>query len=387
MHIQQMTRDSEKNKKYTKIIRKRVILFFSILVFLFLLSVYQIYVVVTLIVPKQSTSPFQGDFIFNPYQDYEWKESNEKIAIHLHSNDPWYTPERHSVNEIRQVYTANGYSMIGITDYGDMRSDDKSSDLIHGYEMGRNLRKRHALGIGGRAIVPDYFPFYARRLNVSWTFNEMQKQGSYVIVSHPSLNRSFSAEDLLEIDHYNAIEVFSPFGDNAKILTQLLDQGRNVHCMAGDDLHYFAEATIQKFDQPIWKDLLQTILLQRGRKSENLKRYIVTSKGRASEAMVLEDLKRGSFFCIKKYFADPESPSLPNIRIDSKNLVTLESNERYMEIRWIGKNGDFKQIDPSVSKAAYQFTKEDTYIRLEIVSLSGIILSNAIYRQNQPKKY
>ena len=329
---------------------------------------------------KSDAVPFSGSVIINPYQNSDFISHTKKSALHLHSDSVWYTPERHTKAEIKDVYQKNGYSLLGITDYD--KFGDEENGFISGYEWGRNLRKRHALGIGGKKIVSDYFPIYARRENVNWTFKQMQKNGSYVVVSHPKLNDSFTKEDLINIQNYNAIEVFSPFGDDTKILDTLLTSGRNVHCMSTDDLHYFAEETIQKFEQPIWKDLLQKVLFQRGRKGESLKRYVTTASEKINGSDYQKALFDGAFYCVRKHFREAEDPLLPNIKLNKQNQIQLTSNERYMEIRWIGKGGEFRQIDSSTNEAVFQMSENDPYIRLEIITLSGVIISNAIYRQN-----
>jgi hypothetical protein len=310
----------------------------------------------------------------------EWISDSEKVALHMHTDELWYTPERHTVTEIESVYKRSGYSVLGFTEYGAFQKPKKREGIVSGYEWGFNLRKRHALSFGGEETVSDFFPIYASRENVNWAFQKMQRLGSYVVIAHPKLGNTFSREDLVAIDFYNGIEVFSPFGDDTKPLDILLSKGRNIHCMATDDLHYFAETTIASFDQPLWKNILQHVLLQRGRKSQSLLRYIVLADKRISESLVMADLKAGAFFCVKKLFREAEDPKIPKIKVDAKNKIKLLSNERYLEIRWIGENGELKKADPDTNQSEYQMTEMDPFIRLEIRSLSGTILSNAIYR-------
>lgn len=356
----------------------------SILVFIFVL--YQLFTVIFLRdTTAGSPKDFSGSYFYNPYQKQSWKDASEKVALHIHSDQVWYTPERHSQKDIESVYRKNGFSVLSFTDYDQIPEEGRLETQLSGYEWGRNLRKRHAIIIGSKKTTSDFFPFYARRDNVSWTFREMRETGGYVIIAHPKLNDSFTKDDLIHIQNYNAVEVYSPFGDDAKILDTLLSKGRDVHCMASDDLHYLPESITKSLGQPGWKDLLQTVLLQRGREGESLKRYIATASGETNPQSVRADLGAGAFYCIKKHFREAEDPKLPNIQIDQKGFVKLESKERFLEIRWIGKNGEIKKIDPDTNASFYQFTDQDSYIRLEILALTGSILSNAIYRTDNPK--
>ncbi|TGN08489.1 phosphoesterase [Leptospira ilyithenensis] len=363
-------------KKVTK--GKLILSALSIL--LLVMTIYQITVVLFYRTALLETNrPFSGNVWTNPYEKGDWAAHSEKVSLHIHSNEVSYTPERHTVEEIESVYNMNGFSLISFSDY-DRITKSKLYSFLPGYEWGQNIKKRHALSIGSETQVPDYFPVYASRENIAWTFRQMRESGGYVVIAHPKLHSSFSKEDLEKIPFYQAIEVLTPYGDDSKILDHLLSRGRNVHCMASDDLHYFPEETIQSFSEPLWKDILQKMMFVRGKEGESLLRYVSTANGNRSPDSVKADLKEGSFFCVKKFFQGAADPNLPNIRFSGKDKISLTSGERYMEVRWIGNGGTIKKIDPDTDRSEYELSPEDTYIRLEITSLTGKILSNAIYR-------
>ncbi|TGL87860.1 phosphoesterase [Leptospira congkakensis] len=346
-----------------------------------ILVVYQLAVV--LLLRKSIELPsdaFQGSNLFNPYQNWSG-EGQEKISLHTHSNEVWFTPERHSVSEIQSEYKKEGFANVAITDYGQV-SETENPNYIRGFEWGQNLKKRHLLAVGIKKSFYDYFPVYASRENLNWVMDRMKKLGGYVIVPHPKLFDSFSREEISSIGGFQAVEVYSPFGDETKILDTLLSQGRNIHCMASDDLHYFPETSIKRFDQPAWKDIIQTLGNQRGRKGESFLRYIVTAEGKTNQASVLEALHSGSFYCVKKFFQGAEDPKVPRIEVTKNNTIELNSKERYLEIRFIGQKGEVLQVTPDTNKATYQFQEKDSYVRLEMIALTGSILSNAIYRNN-----
>ncbi len=344
-----------------------------------ILVVYQLAVV--LLLRKSidlSISPFQGSNLVNPYQNWD-EDGGEKISLHAHSDEVWFTPERHTVKEIQSEYKKEGFSNVAITDYGQI-SETENSDYIRGLEWGQNLKKRHLLAIGIKKSFYDYFPIYATRENLNWVMDRMKKLGGYVIIPHPKLFDSFTREEMSAIGGFQAVEVYSPFGDDTKILDSLLSQGRNVHCMASDDLHYFPETSIKNFDQPTWKNIIQTLGNQRGRKGESFLRYIVTAEGIKDQTSVLSSLQTGSFYCVKKFFQGAEDPKVPKIQITKNNTIQLNSKERYLEIRFIGQMGEVLQVNPDTNKAEYTFQEKDSYVRLEMIALTGSILSNAIYR-------
>lgn len=344
-----------------------------------ILVVYQLAVV--LLLRKSidlSISPFQGSNLVNPYQNWD-EDGGEKISLHAHSDEVWFTPERHTVKEIQSEYKKEGFSNVAITDYGQI-SETENSDYIRGLEWGQNLKKRHLLAIGIKKSFYDYFPIYATRENLNWVMDRMEKLGGYVIIPHPKLFDSFTREEMSAIGGFQAVEVYSPFGDDTKILDSLLSQGRNVHCMASDDLHYFPETSIKNFDQPTWKNIIQTLGNQRGRKGESFLRYIVTAEGIKDQTSVLTSLQTGSFYCVKKFFQGAEDPKVPKIQITKNNTIQLNSKERYLEIRFIGQMGEVLQVNPDTNKAEYTFQEKDSYVRLEMIALTGSILSNAIYR-------
>ncbi|EMJ85700.1 hypothetical protein [Leptospira meyeri] len=346
-----------------------------------ILLFYQLAVVLllrkTVLLPS---SPFQGSKIVNPYQNWNGGDQ-EKISLHTHSDEVWFTPERHTVSEIISEYKREGFSNVSITDYGQI-SDTENQEYIRGLEWGQNIKKRHLLAIGIKKSFYDYFPIYATRENLNWVMDRMHKLGGYVVIPHPKLFDSFSREEISSLGGFQAVEVYSPYGDDPKILDSLLSQGRNVHCMASDDLHYFPESSIKRFDQPSWKNAIQTLGNQRGRKGESFLRYIVTEKGTKDQSSVLSALQQGSFYCVKKFFHGADDPKVPTIQMTKDQTIQLSSRERYLEIRFIGQAGEVLQVNPDTSYAEYKLKEKDSYVRLEMIGLTGSILSNAIYRNN-----
>ncbi|TGL69836.1 phosphoesterase [Leptospira jelokensis] len=377
LHVPGPILETEGNMVRPSLWKYRYPLFF--LTLLGILFVYQLAVVILLRKSKESLeTSFTGSKIVNPYENWG-NENGEKISLHTHSDEVWFTPERHTVSEIISEYKKEGFSNLAITDYGQI-SDTDDKTYIRGFEWGQNVKKRHILAIGIKKAFYDFFPIYASRENLNWVMDRMKKLGGYVILPHPKLNDSYSKEEMLSIEGFQAVEVYSPYGDDSKILDSLLSTGKNVHCMASDDLHYFPETTVKQFDQPVWKDLIQTLGNQRGRKGESFLRYIVTSDGVREETSVLQALHSGSFYCVKKFFQGASDPKVPLIQVNADHQIQVTSKERYLEIRFIGKKGEVLQVNPDTNSAKYQILESDPYVRVEVIALTGSILSNAIVR-------
>ncbi|TGK46888.1 phosphoesterase [Leptospira bouyouniensis] len=377
LHVPGPTLTSEEKLTRPSLWKYRYPLF--ALALLGILCFYQLAVVLLLRKSQsQQTKPFSGKLISNPYQN--WKVgSREKISLHAHSDEVWFTPERHTIKEIVGEYQKEGFSNIAITDYGQI-SNTEDPNYIRGMEWGQNIKKRHILAIGIQKAFYDFFPIYASRENLNWVMDRMKKLGGYVILPHPKLFDSYSREEMLSLEGFQAVEVYSPYGDDTKILDNLLSVGKNVHCMASDDLHYFSESIVKNFDQPFWKDMIQTLGHQRGRKGESFLRYIVTNSGVKDQDAVLQALNEGSFYCVKKFFQGAEDPKVPEIHVNAKNQIQVKAEERYLEIRFIGKLGEVLQISPDTNIATYQIQESDPYVRVELIALTGSIVSNAIIR-------
>lgn len=369
----------ERGSKKRSSIRKKSLIF--ILILAGMGFVLQLFTILTFTKKKEERkSGFSGNVWKNPYQTNLSNPYSEKIALHTHSNEVYFTPERHTIEEIYETYKSFGFSNVAITDYGQI-SRSENYDHLTGFEWGQNIKKRHILAIGGDYSFSDYFPIYAGFENLNWVIQKLKDSNAFVILPHPKLNNVYTKKDIQEIDGFHAIEVYSPFGDDPKILDGVLSQGRLVHCMANDDLHYFPEEKVKNFKQPFWKDWIQTLGHQRGRKGESGMRYVAMELGVHSQSAVLKNLFQGNYFCVKKYFRDADDPNPPKIIIQ-KDTITVEGKERYLEIRVIGKEGDILQSSPDTNITRYNLKAEDEYIRLEIVALTGSILSNAIYRSN-----
>lgn len=356
-----------------KRIAKRILLLTGILSFLF---VVQGILVLSFQSPlRTKKEPFSGNQIHNPYQS---GGEGFKSAFHLHSDSVWYTPERHSVSDIVRLYKKEGYISINFSDYG-MITRPTDVPSIVAYEWGNNINKRHAQILFSNEIFLDLFPLYSFPENWEYVFLKAKQKGAFVSINHPSLYKAISKESILQLESIDAVEVFSPYGDNVFLLDKILSSGKAIKCMSGDDLHYFGEKYIREFDQSTFKNFIQHLFLVRNRKGrETFKRYIVFFSESPDSKNQEKSIREGNYLCIKKNFSDVEDPSVPRLSL-AGNKILVEMDETPLVIRWIGDAGKVKKEIAYTKSGSYEVDSSDTYIRVEIHTANAKILSNPFY--------
>ncbi len=315
----------------------------------------------------------------NPYLKKDYKYSL-KTALHLHSDEVLFSPQRHSIKDILNTYKEFNYDLISISDYNFISTyEDKVNLYLPSYEWGMNFRKRHMLVIGERNTAPSYFILSSFLPNVQYVINDVKTKLTYVVINHPYLYSAFSLEDLLELKNYDAIEIFSPNGDLVSLWDDLLSKNKRVHCMADDDLHFFPEEVTQKLEQNWIKKMIQYILLQRHREGESLKRYILINSDEYDSKQILHQLQTGNFFCGVKFKREfPDMPK-PSLFYDGKK-IEFHSESEFHLVRAIGMNGSkIKELNKT-NEFTFEIPKDYTgYIRFEFVDYSGILYSNPIW--------
>ncbi|MCX7998226.1 MAG: phosphoesterase [Leptospiraceae bacterium] len=324
-----------------------------------------------------STSETKKILELNKSPYVEKKANNYKIALHLHSDEVFYTPERHTVKDIIDSYSKFNYDLISISDYNQITQINEENKLIS-YEWGRSFRKRHVLIVGVNEILPSNFFIHAFLENIQLVINEAALRGGFISISHPDLYGAFSKEDLNYLQNYHAIEVFTPFGDKTETWDFLLTHKGQVYCMSSDDLHYFPESIIQELNQPLWKDFLQYVMFQRDRESEAFLRYIVVRANDKRASEIKNSLLQGDYFCIKKFNRNTHDLEIPEITI-LKDKIQVKYKKPFLRLHFISNNGRIVNEVQNSSVAEYPFDPKDQYVRIEVLSLEGILLSNPIY--------
>ncbi|PJZ65139.1 phosphoesterase [Leptospira wolffii] len=303
-----------------------------------------------------------------------------KAGMHLHTNRTWFTPGRNSPEEIETAYSSNGYQILGFTDYERITKTEHPLLLqIDGYEWGMNLRKRHLSVFGSESPKYDLFPFYADRNNLQWVIDTLRRDNGFVVVNHPSLNEAFPLESLLQLKNYNAIEVFSPFGDVPKFWDKLLAMGIPSFCMASDDLHYLPREEYLRTRTsgiPNWRDLSSEIYQQDG---ESLMRYILVNADAKTEPEILRSLSEGNYLCIRKMARTLDDPKIRDLGKKKNGEIFYEFEDTPMTVDFVGPNSEILARTSFQKKGSYLMKPSDKYVRVQAVFPTAVLLSNPFF--------
>ncbi|AOP36021.1 phosphoesterase [Leptospira tipperaryensis] len=361
-------------------------IWFRILGLLLFLTAAHLLIAWTLSSPLRSEKavPFHGPFIHSPYSktNQRWL----KTAFHLHSNRDGFSPFRSSPKEIQERYLEKKYDLIGITDYLKVSGvESESQKFFPGYEWGRDFNRKHILALGASTPVFDFFPFYANRGNLQWTIDQMKREGSFVVVSHPILEGSISYKDVKRLQNLDAVEVFSPFGDSFSEWTQLLDQGYSLLAMSGDDLHYFPGELIRAMKLPLYERIFHELTFSNQNEGETFTRYILLNTDSTERQDVVKNLKRGNYISVIKIVDYMDDPKILDLKMEEQK-ISAEFPERFLKLEFIGKNGRILKEEFQKTQAEYSFKSEDEYVIVKATFPSGFLYSNPFYRVETQKE-
>lgn len=324
--------------------------------------------------------------IENPYEQ-KTKLRWVKASFHNHTDEVWYTPGRNSVEEIERVYSKNGYRILSFSDYERITlPKDKNLSTIPGYEWGTNLRKRHILVLGGKQPEFDPFPLYADVSNIQWAIDRFHKQGAFVTINHPKLNHSFSQSMLLGLKDYDSIEVLSPFGDEISTWDEILSEERFPYCMASDDLHYLPRDEYDNVRNKSRFTLRDLVALLYRPEGQSLMRYVLLNTNTLESNDILNSLKSGNYVCVRKHDRILEDPKLIEIGITPQDEIFFEFGEKAIRVEWIGKQGKIVNEAYGVKKGNFKFPSDESYIRLQILFPSALVLTNPFHRGQMQKR-
>lgn len=327
--------------------------------------------------------PFHGDFIHSPYSPtiQRWL----KTAFHLHSDRDGFSPFRSSPKEIQERYLEKKYDIIGITDYLKVSGVESGKKIfLPGYEWGRDFNRKHILVLGAKEAVYDFFPVYTTIGNLQWTIDQMQKEESFVIVSHPVLEGAISYRDIERLRNLDAVEVFSPFGDSFPEWLRLLDQGYPILAASGDDLHYFPGELIRAMKLPLYERIFHELTFSNQNEGETFTRYILLNTDSLDEKEIVKNLKRGNYISVMKLVDYMDDPKILDLRMEDKKIIA-EFPEKFLKLEFIGKGGKVLKEEFQKTRGEYLIDSEDEYVVVKAVLPSGFLYSNPFYRTKTEK--
>lgn len=323
-------------------------------------------------------SEFKGDYIYSPYR--QGRKAWKKIALHLHSNQVFFSQFRHTPEEIYRGYKSAGdYSGIVITDYMKITSvKDLQGWSLPGYEWGCNPKKKHMLNLGSESVTEDPFPLFSGLENIQWVIQRMKEKNTFTVMNHPELNGAFDAVSAARLSGYNAIEVISVFGTSVHILDSVLSSGRISFAMATDDLHYFSDSITESIKSPAYKNVFQKYTRFAKENGETMKRYILADIDELNEFSLLENLCRGNYISVEK----------PHAAMPDTEVLQLDYHEGIIKVRlksrgsisFVGFRGKTLKEEADTVYAEYEVQKSDPYVRVSIVHNGNLVLSNPFFR-------
>ncbi|MBM9502236.1 phosphoesterase [Leptospira sp. 201903071] len=333
---------------------------------------------------SEKVVPFHGSFIHSPYS--QTKQRWLKTAFHLHSDRDGFSPFRSNPKEIQERYLEKKYDLIGITDYLKVSGIESGNPkFFPGYEWGRDFNRKHILALGAHDAVFDFFPVYSTIGNLQWTIDRMQREGSFVIVSHPTLEGSISYRDVEKLRNLDAVEVFSPFGDSVSEWIRLLDQGYSVLAVSGDDLHYFPGELIRAMKLPLYERIFHELTFSNQNEGEAFTRYILLNVDSTDRKEVIKNLKRGNYVSVLKLVDYMDDPGILNLKIQDKK-ISVEFPEKFLKLEFLGKGGRILKEEFQKTRGEYMFLPEDEYVLVKATFPSGFLYSNPFYRTETPKE-
>ncbi len=325
---------------------------------------------------------------FNPYPPKKAKPHWKKIGLHIHSDEVWFTPERDNVLDIYAAHMQNGFDWISISDYNlitDIRSI--TSNTFDSYEFGNNFWKKHFLVIGTKTVDVDPFYLYSNRANLQWILKQLNKRKAFIVVNHPHLNDTFNPDLLESLYGYHAIEIFTPFGDDTEQWDEILRRGIPILGISSEDFHFLPVWYLQNSKITIYKQFWKRLFGIAEWDGEIFRRFILMDFDETEKGLY-RSLCKGSYLLANKF-----DGQYPELQIDSisfyenEEVFRIEFPYPVKEIRFFtNQSKNPVSLLKDVRKGSYKLQKEDTYVRLEVIDLNGILASNPVFRKNKFRK-
>jgi hypothetical protein len=344
---------------------KNILLFFAI--FLMLLVASQYFVNTKYSFPEPV--PFNGEKLYNPYlgiDSVKWKRAN----FHLHTRLLFgLTGGATITNQTAEsYYKFFNYDIHSTSDYMRINTfNSGNSSFIPVYEHGYTYYKTHQLVLNAKKVCwVDYF-FHQTLNNKQYIIDKLKKDtATLVAIVHPVKREAFTTADFKYLGNYECLEIVNNESCYAKYYDAALSAGHTVFIMADDDAHNLSD-------------------IRYGAHSFNV---INANPERNS---IIHALKTGRSYGVnlnlnscstndEKKEAIEKLPVLTEFEIKLDTL-TVKMNKNVNAIKFIGQNGALKKISVDCSSSIYPFSKEDTYIRTEIVCRDGsIYFLNPVFR-------
>jgi hypothetical protein len=312
---------------------------------------------------------FRGEKLYNPYQGMDsakWKKAN----FHLHTRQFFgLTAGRsNAVQAADSFYKYFNYDICGISDYMQINASNKNDkSYIPLYEHGFMFNKTHQIVINAKRTCWKDFFFRESLNDKQYILNCLKKDTSTLVaIVHPRLRNAYSSIDFRYLGNYDCMEIANSRDLFVAYYDMALSAGHKIFLLADDDAHNLSD-------------------IRDGAHSFNM---INVDTDKISVIRALKTGKSyGVHFNVNPYETNYQKKAalmkLPIIKaVDLRNdTIFIRTDLKVDTIRYIGQNGAIRKISTDCNRSNYSFSKEDTYIRTEIVCKDGTIyFLNPVFR-------
>ncbi len=305
------------------------------------------------------SKPFAGNFWFNPYQNTNGNDGNNrwfKANFHAHSK-AWsgLTNGKQTREELDSCYRALGYDIIGISNYHDISPlHSKDSSYVPVYEHGYNVRKSHRLAIGAREVTWIDFPLGQTLHHKQYILNRLKSSAEVVAIAHPRFVNGHAAENFCLLTGYDCIEVLNHFRTSDEHWDSALSNGHAKWVLADDDTHDIRE---HGETGAFW-----TMIHASSRCNTN----------------IYEALRNGSNYGVRGRGGINDNP-LKNVTVRGDTL-RVELEHEAQRVDFIGNRGTLRDSAVNTRTALYILKPEDTYIRAVVHNAVTTLYLNPVVR-------
>lgn len=272
-----------------------------------------------------------------------------KGNLHTHTTN---TDGRKSPEEVLDIYQAQGYDFIALTDHWKRTVDQpymKDNMLVMtGMELDYTLPGQviHIVGVGVDASVLENA---TRNGGAQSGINAIRKAGGRAILAHPawSLNTPEiigALRNLTATEIYNSVSAFPWNGDRADstgILDVCAAQGRLLNTVAADDSHFYT--------------------------GENCTSYIMLQTDELTQENVLRALDEGAFYATR-------GPQFEQIEVTENEIRVKCSKVKYVifhsDLCYVR---DRVTAGEEVTEAVYEIkrSRSEQYVRVILIDEQG----------------
>ena len=259
--------------------------------------------------------------------------------------------------EVVRWYAEHGYDFLVITDHDKVTRvpDAAGIVLIPGEEVTDRLPKKplHVNAIGLEKAIPPQRGTTPVE-NLQRNIDAVRKAGALALINHPNFGWAFGAEELLQLERANFLEIASghPFV-NAEgppsvesMWDRMLTAGKAIWGVAVDDTHHL---------QRIWDE---DVVLPG-------KAWVVVRAEKRDAKSILDALSRGDFYA-------SNGVELVDVVTNAKSVeVTVrEKNFARYRIQFIGSGGRLLGETAGTS-AKYAIKGSEGYVRAKVIDSNG----------------